>query len=346
MKQSPVYPAPEYFVNLFAISGETGIMVVLNKKELLDVAENFLLVASQVGTLFLMMGVGYVLAKTGKLNREGLAQMTYLLLYVVVPCLMIDTLQIPRSAELMRVMGLCMALTLALYLLMALGVCPLFRRQPTNTRIVLRYGIMYGNIGFMGLPLIQAVLGDGGMVFAIMGQVGFTIFALSHGVLLMGGKEGFSVKKMFFNPGIFGAVAGVGLFLLDLRLPVFLGDGVAFLGSMNSPLAMVVIGAQMASADLGATFRNPLLYSAALAKLAIVPLATALILLPLHLDPVMYTTLVILAATPTAGYTSIFSQQYQRDTTTAAQLVTLTTLCCILTLPCFAVLATFFGSLS
>ena len=102
-------------------------MILLDKKELLDVAENFLLVASQVATLFLMMGVGYVLAKTSKLTRDGLAQMTYLLLYVVVPCLMIDTLQIPCSAELMRVMGLCMALTLGLYLLMALGVCLLFR---------------------------------------------------------------------------------------------------------------------------------------------------------------------------------------------------------------------------
>ena len=95
----------------------------------------------------------------------------------------------------------------------------------------------------------------------------------------------------------------------------------------------------MAGADLGATFRNPRLYLAALLKLIGLPLVTALVLLPLGLEPVMYTTLVILAATPTAGYTSIFAQQYRRDAGTAAQLVTLTTLCCILTLPCFAVLA-------
>ena len=48
---------------------------------------------------------------------------------------------------------------------------------------------------------------------------------------------------------------------------------------------------------------------------------------------------------PTAGYTSIFSQQYGRDTATAAQMVTLTTLCCIVTLPCFAVLANVLGNL-
>ncbi|OUO40908.1 transporter [Flavonifractor sp. An306] len=286
-----------------------------------------------------MMAVGYTLTKAGKFSRETLSQVTFLLLYVVVPCLMIDTLQMPRSPRLMKVMGLCMALSLGLYLLSALLACLFFHRQGPDTRTVLRYGAMYGNIGFMGLPLIQAVLGEEGMVFAIVGQVAFTLFAWSHGVLLMGGKEGFSVKKMFLNPGIIGSAAGVGLFLLDLRLPSVLADGASFLGSMNTPLAMVVIGAQMAGADLGATFRNPRLYLAALLKLIGLPLVTALVLLPLGLEPVMYTTLVILAATPTAGYTSIFAQQYRRDAGTAAQLVTLTTLCCILTLPCFAVLA-------
>ena len=120
-------------------------MILFDKKELLGVLDNFLLVASQVGTLFLMMGVGYVLTKIGKFSRETLSQVTYLLLYVVVPCLMMDTLQIPRSTELMRVMGLCMALTLGLYLLMALVVNLFFRRQEEDTRIVLRYGVVYGN---------------------------------------------------------------------------------------------------------------------------------------------------------------------------------------------------------
>ncbi|WP_297211742.1 AEC family transporter [uncultured Flavonifractor sp.] len=302
-------------------------------------AENFLLVASQVGTLFLLMGVGYVLTRCGKFGPETQSHTTFLLLYVVVPCLIIDTLQMPRSAHLIQVMGLCMALTLGLYLLAALGLCLLFRRQGENTRIVLRYGAMYGNIGFMGLPLAQAVLGEEGLMFAIVGLVGFTLFVWSHGVLLMGGKGGFSLKKMFLNPGMFGALGGIALFLLDFRLPAVAGNAVAFLGSMNTPLAMVIIGSQMAAADLGATFRNPRLYLSALFKLVGFPLLTALLLLPLRLEPVMYIVLVILAATPSAGYTSIFSQQYHRDTASAAQLVTLTTLCCILTLPCFAVLA-------
>ena len=57
-------------------------------------AEYFVLVASQVGTLFLLMAVGYVLARMGHFGYETQAQATTLLLYVVTPCLIVDTLQI------------------------------------------------------------------------------------------------------------------------------------------------------------------------------------------------------------------------------------------------------------
>ena len=106
---------------------------------------------------------------------------------------------------------------------------------------------------------------------------------------------------------------------------------------------MVVIGAQMAQTNLGAIFRSARLYLAGAVRLIVFPALVLLLLLPMKLDPMMYAAYVILAATPTAGATSIFAQRFQRDTAAAAQLVTLTTLLCILTLPCFAALAQFWG---
>ena len=108
---------------------------------------------------------------------------------------------------------------------------------------------------------------------------------------------------------------------------------------MNTPLAMVIIGAQMASADLLATFRCPRLYLSAGLKLLLFPLLTAAALLLLRPDHTMYIAMVILAGTPAAGTTSMFAQQFDRDTATAAQLITLTNLCCLVTLPCCAALA-------
>ena len=82
--------------------------------------EYFVLVASQVGTLFLLMAVGYALARLGHFGYETQSQATTLLMYVVTPCLIVDTLQLSPSPELMRVMGLCLVLTLVLYLGFAL----------------------------------------------------------------------------------------------------------------------------------------------------------------------------------------------------------------------------------
>ena len=117
------------------------------------------------------------------------------------------------------------------------------------------------------------------------------------------------------------------------------GNAVGFLADLNTPLAMVVIGGQMAGADLAATFRAGRLYGAAALKLVVMPLVTIVALFPLGLDPMMYLTLVILAGCPTAGTTSMFCQMFGQDTASAAQLVTLSTLLSMVTLPMVALLA-------
>ena len=305
--------------------------------------ENLFLVASQVGTLFLMMAVGFVLARLGKLTRDNLPRMTFLLLYVVIPCLIVNTLQTECSPEVLRSMGAAALVTAGLYAVYCLLILPFFRRQPPDTRAPLQFGVVYGNVGFMGIPLIRAVLGTPGMLYVTVIFIVFNAYNWSHGILLMGGRRRFSLKRAVLNPGILATAVGLPLFLLGIRLPPVVGSAVSFLGDMNTPLAMIVIGAQMAFADLRATFRDRRLYLAAFLKLAAMPALTLLVLYPLGLDPVLYSALIILAATPTGGTASMFAQQFERDAVAGAQVVTLTTLFSILTLPAVALLAKLAG---
>lgn len=304
---------------------------------------NILLTASQVGTLFLMMGVGFALAKWNKLTPAGVSQMSLLLLNVATPCIIMDALQVERTGALLQAMRLGAVVMLGIYILWMVLSPLLFRRLEEGARTVLQFGMIYGNTGFMGLPLIQAVLGTEALVFATTPYILFNVLSWSHGVAVIGGRANISAKKLLLNPGILGSAAGLALFFLNLRLPPLAGDAVHYLGSLNTPLAMVVIGAQMAGTDLAATFRSAKLYVASAMRLVVFPLTALLLLLPLHLDPLMYATYVILAATPTAGVTAIFAQQYQRDTAAAAQLITLSTLLCVATLPAFAALAQALG---
>jgi len=298
-----------------------------------------LMVSSQVGTMFLMMAAGFALAKRGLLTQAAIPQMTNLLLTVVLPCMLVDSMQIERTPALLGSMGYTSLLVAGLYVLYCLLSIPLFRRQNPATDKALRFGTLYGNVGFMGLPLIQLVLDEQAMVYGVINLMVFNAFNWSQGVVLMGGRRQVSLKQAVLNPGILGTVVALVLFLCGITLPAMVGSAVSFLGSMNTPLAMVIIGAQMANADWRAVFRSPAILLACGLKLVAMPLLTALILYPLHPEPDLYCTLVLLAGVPTASITAMFAQRYGQDVSTSAQLVTVSTLLSILTLPCCGVLA-------
>ena len=151
--------------------------------------DRILVVFSQVVTLFLLMGVGFFLAKKEKLTQHGVTECTYLLLYLVAPCIIIESLQVDRDPALTHSVLLCSAATVGLYLLYILLSLPTFRKQPQKTRSVLQFGAVYGNLGFMGIPLIQAVLGERAILFVVFVLAIFTVCYWIHGVILMGGRD-------------------------------------------------------------------------------------------------------------------------------------------------------------
>ena len=301
--------------------------------------QNLQVVAGSVLTLFLLMSVGFFFGKRGLLSEDALPQLSRLLLYVVTPAIMItsfETERTPESTALLLASTAALVGTYGLYMLLAAF---LFRHRPPEQRGVLRFAAIYGNTGFMGLPLIQSVLGEDAMLVAVLALAVFNVATWTHGVGLIGGRAHLSPQKVILNPGVLGFAAGLLLFLTGWRLPGPVDAAVGYLGSLNTPLAMVIIGGQMAQTNFGAAFRDKALYLLSALKLLGIPLLTALVLLPFHLDPVAFTALVILSACPTAGATSLFSQSMGGDTDLAARQITLSTLLCVVTLPLMAVLA-------
>lgn len=298
---------------------------------------DLLTVVGQVVTLFLMMGVGFAFAKLKWFSKETSNQCTQLILYAVGTCIIITKLQIDCTPETMRTMGkaaLGMALT---YVVMIPLSQLLFRREAKDTAVVRRFGMTYANNSFMGLPLLAGVLGDDALLFGVISMLVFFTFQWTHGVLIYGGK--LSLKKAVLNPGIIAILIGLLFFFTGFRIPAPVFNAMEFMGDLNTPLAMVIIGAQMARSNILDVLKKPKLYLTAAIKLVFVPAITIFLLLPLKLSPLSYCACVILSACPTAGVTSMFAQMFRRDETTAAQMVTLSTLLSVITLPIFAVIA-------
>ena len=304
----------------------------------------FFVVGGGVLTLFLLMAVGFVFGRLGLLSDNTLSQMSGILLNVVIPATMIATFEVDRTAEVDRQLLITFAALAGTYALYMLGSCLLFRGQGPERRGILRFASIYGNVGFMGLPLIQSALGGAAAMTAARSLVVFNVVTFTHGIFLIGGRASMSARKIVLNPGTLGFLAAIALYLTGWRLPGPVNSAVGYLGSLNTPLPMLIIGGQMAHTDLPAVFRDKKLYAASAVKLAGLPILTALALLPFRLDGVIFTALVILSGCPTAGVTSLFSQNLGKDASLAARQITLSTLLCIVTLPLAAVLAQFLAA--
>ena len=272
--------------------------------------ESLLVVGGSVLTLFLLMSVGFLFGRMGLLSGDTLSQVSRILLYVVTPCILITSFEVERTPKSQGQLLASLVAMAGIYVVYMVLSVLLFPREGEAHKGIMRFAAVYGNAGFMGLPLIQSIMGDEAMMVAY-----------------------------------FGLVIGAVLFFTGWRFPGPLDSAVGYLGSLNTPLAMVVIGGQMAQANLAQVFSTRKLYLVSAVKLIALPLITALVLLPFHLDATIYIAAVILAGCPSAGATGLFAQGMGKDSTFGAQQVTLSTLLCIATLPVMAVLAQLLASI-
>lgn len=295
---------------------------------------DLLTVGGSVVTLLLMMAVGFLLAKKKLLSGNTLTQLSTVLMCVVSPALMINTfLDETCDGPTVRSLLVSAAVLVVTYVFQALLMAVCFRKQPEETRGISRFASIYGNVGFMGVPLIQSVLGAPGMVTTVMSLGVFNIAIWTHGMWLVGGKSRISLKKVILNPGVIGMVIALALFAVQVPLPAPVRSAVGYISSLNTPLAMVVIGAQMAAVNLPELLHEVRLLGATAMKLLVLPAITMVVLLPFRLDPVIYTAVVILSGCPAAGASSLMCQMAGKDASYAARLVTLTTMISVITLP-------------
>ena len=301
--------------------------------------QNMIVVAGQVLMLFLMIGVGWFCARKKILSAEGADQLSRISLNIVTPCVVINSLQRERDPELLKDLLMCIGIgivTIGLGMLLS-GL--LFRQSPSADRRVLRFAMSYPNSGYMGIPLVQAVLGDKAVLYAVGFVIAFNLMLWTAGVCLMGDKKDASFKKAVLNPGTVSFAIGIALFALNIRLAGPIGGAVTMFADLNTPVAMLAIGIFVASTKLSDCFLGWKKYGVCALRMILMPAIMMGLMMLLHLKTDMATALIICASAPTAAVTSMFAARYRLNTALASQMVTLCTLLSILTMPIFAALA-------
>ena len=298
----------------------------------------------QVAILAVLVILGYICDKTKLYGQETSRRCNDLLFYIITPAVIINSfLNVEFNWESGRSFLLALLIFAVFHGAVALLVLPLYKRAK-NERAIFQFATLFGNVGYMGLPLAKAIVGDEGVFYASAGVAVFNIFAFTFGIRLMD-KEGgkFQLKKLILNPGSIGILVGVPLFLLKVELPALLGTPLEYVGSLNTPLAMIMFGTYLANTDLLGMFAQRENYGVASLKLLILPLAGVGILWLCGVRGALLVTAALLFSAPTANNTVMFSAKYGRDTGIASKVCGLTSVLAVITMPICIALADFIG---
>lgn len=296
-----------------------------------------IILLQQIIVMFILMAIGFWLFKKNKITKQGSKELGSLLLYVVIPIIIIKSFWIPYTNDKLTILLLTFFISF-IVLLLSILISHLFFKKDG----VMNFSAAFSNAGFIGIPLVSAVLGNEAVFYIACIIAELNILQWSYGVFIMTkDKKSISLKGLTTNPIVIAFIIGLGIFILKIPQPQIAKDTMQLVSGINTPLAMLISGIYLAQADLKKMFTTPSLYVVSIVRLVIIPICTAILLMLLPAD--LYTVklaILIAASAPTGSNVAIYAQQYNQDYTTAVSIVCLTTILSIITLPIVISLST------
>lgn len=304
----------------------------------------YLIVLKQLVIMALIALAGFSFTKIFSFGKTEQTFVSRLLLYVINPCMILRTFNIEfekeRFMELLAVIGISLLAHLALTLL-ALVFCRSKNETEKDLDPIDKISVIFTNCGFIGIPLINGIFGQGG-TFYLMGYIAiFNLSLWTYGYYFIAGKV--NIKKIITNPNIIAVLLGILIYCLPFKLPTLIAQPISFIGDMNTATSMLLLGM------LFATFKKPEIslgsYVLRLAKICSLRLiASAVImffvcfaafkLLKNFSDiRTMCYVVFIAALCPVGMSVSGLAVLFKKDESYASLIVGLTSLFCLVTLP-------------
>jgi predicted permease len=287
------------------------------------------------------MFVGFFLRKRNYIDERVTKGLSTILVSVGMPLMIVHGLQLPYSPERIHDLGTMMGgyvICSLAGMLPCMLYCFLRRKSLRETGAWLNCAA-FSNAIFMGRPVAIAVWGEE-VFFPLTGVMFcYNILTFTLGVFLfnMGGEEKLSLKKQllltFKNPALPCGAIGFIFFVTSVKLPAPVFQAVDMLVNITTPLAMIIIGSQLARFPLRSVFLDGRVYLLSACKLLVAPVLTVLVLSPFIQSPLLMGLLLLSATMPTGTSMSVFAERYDNNPELASRTVFVSTLLSIVTVP-------------
>ena len=291
---------------------------------------------SRLGTIALILALGFFLGKIKWISTATNKQLVNLLLMVFMPAALFSAFPSEYSDESLQMFfsGLLGGTVVMFALLIVAKV--IFNKWWYKGEIGYQsqFAFIFNNATFLGYPIVAHTFGPAGIIPYCGFIVAFNVALFSYGVWLFERKLSWKlVRGTLLNPNIIAVFLGMVVFLLNISIPSAIGEAVDFVGSATVPLSLICIGFMLSSANFKKLIKKWRLLITATVQLVLGPTVTYFLLSWLNFPQEVVVVCTLIQALPTATSLGLFASKYGGDEASASELVTISTLLSIVTLP-------------
>jgi predicted permease len=292
------------------------------------------------------MAIGYICGKKKLLTGESLAGISSLTVYIFLPAMLAYNIGKTElsSSELKDFLVMLLLSGLSLIVNMVFSYFWYkFRKIDAEDKKTLEFSSFINNNGFIGFPMALAFFGEQGVFYMVPTNITLGVGIWTYGVILMNrGKKGasFSFKalltgilKLILNPNIIATILGLILCFGHIELPGALADILSGLGSIATPLAMIYLGASLASCNFLDLLKDKLALDSSLVRIVIAPAITLAAVYFLNITPIMKNILMLEMILPVAASMPMIIKALGGRDVLCARVVFLSTIISIVTMP-------------
>lgn len=298
------------------------------------------IVFQQMIMIFLLMMSGFVLAKRNMLPENTSKALSVIVVNICNPALLIYNC-LERDSEITNSLLLnAAAATAVMYLLLvflSMFLPKLFRCKGDE---IASYKLMniFGNTGFIGIPLVLGVIGGKAIIYVAIVNVAYGLLLYTYGITVAAKeKKGFQWKRML-NIGNFSALIAIMIFLFGLPIPKVISSTLGYMANATTFMAMFVIGISLSKISFREILMEKKIYLFDAVRFILIPVLFSFLFRRIISDQTLYYTMCIMVAVPVGNMPLLLMEEKGRDSSILSKSIIISTILTIVTVPVVSML--------
>lgn len=287
-------------------------------------------ILQQMVLMFIYMSIGYLLTKVKLIDAEGTKSISNLLLYVILPATILYSFSSSVGTD--KTLSVLYSVFLGtVILLLAMLVAHLIFKN----NAVLNFSAAFSNAGFIGIPLINEVLGTDAVIYAAGMIAVLNVLQWTYGQwILSGDRRTVSVKSVLGNPLLISFLLGLAIFVAQVHLPNLIMKALSGLNGMNAPVAMIILGVYLSEIKFREIFTDLRSWKCSFIRLIVIPVITAIVLRFIcHNEVIIGRSLMLAASAPIGANVAVYAKKLNKDYSLSVRGICLSTVLSIITIP-------------